>query len=132
MNNAASPSAVESAKQQGSADMTLIQSKAEAMDSIAANAKAAKEEIDKVFGNLTKFEKNMKKAEVDNAAEAAKTRSMRAADANGINHAVQNGQAAIAFAEAKAVAEDGVMEAAKEAKKGIDALKDLSSEKKRH
>lgn len=49
VNNAASPSAVESAKQQGSADMTLIQSKAEAMDSIAANAKAAKEEIDKAW-----------------------------------------------------------------------------------
>ena len=129
VNNAASPSAVESAKQQGSADMTLIQSKAEAMDSIAANAKAAKEEIDKL-GNLTKAEKNMKKAEVDNAAEAAKNAVNAAADANGINHAVQNGQAAIAFAEAKAVAEDGVMEAAKEAKKGIDALKDLSSEEK--
>ena len=127
--NAASPAAVESAKQQGSADMALIQSKAEAMDGIAADAKAAKEAIDKL-DNLTKAEKNVKKSEVDSAAAAAKNAVNAAADADGINNAVQNGQAAIAFAQAKAVAADGVMEAAKEAKKGIDALENLTSAEK--
>lgn len=129
VNNAASPEAVESAKQNGSANIALLQSKAEAMDDIAADAKAAKEAIDKL-SNLTKAEKNMKKSEVDNAAAAAKNAINAAADVNGINNAVQNGQEAIAYVEAKAIAADGVMEAAKEVKKGIDALEDLTDAEK--